>query len=160
MRFFQDGSDDPFVFGKQTQLGHGKRLGFLIQQTKAYTLSVKGGQGRDPDIKIALPLGEGNAPPLRSTFLRDIDPAHDLDARNDRILKTAKIVGDSYGHELAVNPVAYLKSFLVRFEMNVGGTINNCSLDNLVDETNDGRVLILEVIGALVFLIKVEIRLL
>jgi hypothetical protein len=75
-------------------------------------------------------------------------------------LEAAKIVGDSYGNELAVNPVAYLKSFLVRFEMNVGGTINNCSLDNLVDKTNDGRVLILKIIGALIFFIKVEIRLL
>ncbi len=98
MRLFQDRDYPSFIRGNQAEFGHGEGLGFLVEETQANAFPIESGQGRDADIEITLPLSESDAAALRTSFFRDVYPAHNLDAGNDGVLKASQVVGHANRH--------------------------------------------------------------
>ncbi len=158
MRFLKNAHDIFLIPGNQPKFSHGQRLGFFVEQAQTDALAVEGGEGGNPYIQIALSLGEGNSSALRPPFLGDVDGAHDLDPGNDRVLKTAQVVRDPHRHQLAVDPVADLEGFLMGLEMDIGRPVHDGPLNDFVDEADNGRILVLQIILGILFPIKVEVR--
>jgi hypothetical protein len=85
---------------------------------------------------------EIDATVLRQAPLGDVEPRHDLEARDDGVLETAQIFRHGHGHEQAVHPVTDAQLSLLRLEMDVGRLVGDGLRDDVAHEAHDGGVLV------------------
>ena len=121
----------------------------LVQNTHDHLLAILHRAGGHTKIDIDVFLGvflEDNTTVLRQAALRDVEVAHDLEARDHG-------VGDLLGQAQlfrahAVDPVADEQVLLHRLDVNIGGARDVGILDDAVGQLDDrGGVLALEVLG-------------
>ena len=94
--------------------------------------------GRDAEIDLLAAHGQLDAPVLRQPPLGDVEPRHDLDARDDRRLQPRRRRLDFVQH--AVIAVADPQPILERLDMDVGGMGLDGAGDQLVDEADHRRL--------------------
>ncbi len=116
--------------------------GILPQQTHHDRLAVQHRNHGNADVHLGLLDAHLDAAVLRQAFFRDVEMAQNLDARNDGRLKLFQLRRHGHFLQLAVNAVADAEFVLERFEMDVGGAQLDGVLQNLVDEADDGRLVL------------------
>ena len=82
----EDALDGGLLGGIHAQPVHGVGLAAEVEQAQAHALGVDGRDGGDADVERIAPGLEVDAPVLRQAFFRDVEPRHDLEARDDGIL--------------------------------------------------------------------------
>ena len=104
---------------------HRERLLLLVEQAQAHALGVDRRDGGDADVEHDAVGLEGDAAVLRQPALGDVQPRHDLEARDDRVLEAQQVLRQGHGHEQAVDAVADAQLALLRLEMDVGGGVGD-----------------------------------
>ncbi len=89
---------------------------------------------------------EVDAPVLRQAFFRDVEPRHDLQAGDDGGLQRFDVFRHRQFFEATVNAVADAQPVVLRFDVDVRGTLVEAATDDLVHETDDGGLLVLRFI--------------
>ena len=99
---------------------------------------MQGWDGGDAEVDLLAAHGQLDAAILRQSALSDIEPRHDLDARGDRGRQTH---GGRLGFvQNAVIAVANAQPVLERLDVDIGGAGFHGAGDDLVDQTDHGRL--------------------
>ena len=135
------------VLREKAQIRDGKRGGFCAEEAQGNAFAVEGGEGGDTDVHIVCAMAEVDAPVLGAAALRDVQLRHDFQARDEGGLEVDKIVGQAHRGKFSVNAVTDDEGVLLRFEMDIRGTIG-CGLGNdFIDEADDGCIFIFLLLG-------------
>ncbi len=125
----------------EAELGHVEHQLRLVEKPHDDLLAPEGGQHRDAEVELAAlvvdPHADLDAPVLRQALLGDVEPGHDLDARDERV---AHLHGQ--GHELphdAVHAETDPESPLVGLDVDVGGALLQRLDEEVVRDLDDGR---------------------
>src|SRR5690606_35041667 len=125
---------------RHTQLGQLEEAGFLVEQAQHRPLTVPRGQGGNPHVDSTSTHPQGNATILGQTFFRNIQAGHDLDARNQGIVKCAARIHDVA--QGAVDPVAHDRMGFKGLQVYVAGPVTHRLGDQGVDHADDGCVVV------------------
>ena len=112
------------------------------QQAQRDALAVHGRHGRNADVDLLAANPNIDAAILRQALLGDVHAGHHLDAGNDRGLVTLQLRRQRNLVQNAVNAVPNAQLILGGFEMNVRRALIVSLPDDLVDELDDARLLI------------------
>eukprot|EP01035_Chromulina_nebulosa_P041508 gene41508-56148_t len=137
------------------KIARAAELGILAEETHHDGFAVEHRDNGDADIDLGVLDTDLDAAVLRETFFRDIEVREDLHARDDRGLEAFDLRGHRHLLENAVDAVADAQFVLEGLEVHVGGAQLDRVLEDLIDETDDRRVLggLIEiVIGAAVLI--------
>src|SRR5207244_6233100 len=110
---------DPDLLFVHSDLGEIEEHRALVEKTHHDALAVDGGRGRETDVDVASGQLYSNAAVLRQAFLGDVEAAHDLDARDDRILKPLRRTNDLLQNAVDAEPHADV--LLLRLDVDIGG---------------------------------------
>src|SRR5208282_3852458 len=124
------------------EFGHAAQRGVLAEQTHHDRLAMQHRNHRNADVHFGVIETNLDAAVLRQAFFGDVEMTQNFDARNDSGLKTFQLRGNGNLLQLAVNAVADTEFVLERFEMDVRRAQINGVLQNLVDEADDGRLVL------------------
>ena len=121
------------------QLLHGGREVGLVEHAQHHLLAMRRGQERAAQIKIPSVHLHPHASVLGQAALRDVEVAHDLEARGERdlqIFRRRRAV-----HQNPVHPVAQAHHLLERLDVNVAGALLDRLHDDEVGQLDHGRLL-------------------
>src|SRR5690625_212587 len=124
------------VFGK-TQAAKIEHDGFAVKNTHDHRFAGRGGHGGHAHDEVLAAHRGHDASVLGQAPLGDVEPRHDLDARNDCGGRARRRGFDLLQN--AVDAVAHLEAVFERFDMNVGGARFDRALQNEVDDADDRR---------------------
>jgi len=113
----------------------------LVQQTEHHALAVDHGDDRDANVHLPPGHLKFDPPILRQTAFGDVQPRHDLQAADDRVLEAADFWGHGLRVQHAVDAVADHQARLLRLDVYVAGPRLDGLQQYLVDQTDDRRFL-------------------
>ena len=120
----------------------------LVEQAQHDAFAVAGRDRRDADVDRAAGDAQRDAAVLRQALLGDVEPRHDLDARDDQ--RRHRALGLQHLAQHAVDAEADHESVLERLDVDVGGVLLDRLRQQRVDQADDRRlVLALEQVGRL-----------
>ena len=125
----------PELFQAQENLAAG-------QQTQRDALAVNRGDGGDADIDFLALDADVDAPVLRQALFRNVHAAHHLDARNEGGLIPLQLRRHRRLMQDAVDAIPDAQLVLRRFKVDVRGAVLERFPDDLVDEFDDARLLV------------------
>ena len=114
--------------------------GLLVEDPHHHPFALAGRQGGDPHVHRATGDPQRDAPVLRHPLLGDVEPRHDLDARDDERRQGA--VGLQHLAQHAVHAEAHHQPRLEGFDMNVGGVLADGLGEQGVDQADDGGIVL------------------
>ena len=139
----EDLLDLGLLLGAHAELVHRVGLLLLVEEAQRDRLGVDGRDRRDADVErrrlAALKLIR---PSWGSLPLGDVEPRHDLHARDDRVLEAQEVLGHGDRDEEAVHPVADAQLALLGLEVDVGRLVVDGLRDHVGHEPDDGGVLV------------------
>ena len=133
----------------------------LVEQAQHHPLAVAGRDRRDAHVHRAAGDPERDAAVLRQALLGDVEPRHDLDARDDQ--RRDRALGLQHLAQHAVDPEPDHEAVLERLDVDVGRVLLHRLGEQGVDQADDrGLVLAFEQVGRLRDVLRevVEVRLL
>ena len=108
-----------------------------VEHAQHHVLAVDGRHGRDAHVDLAAAHGDADAPVLRQAALGDVEPRHDLEARDER--RAERRLRRLHVLQRAVDAVADREPVLARLDMDVGGAHLHRARDELVGKPDDRR---------------------
>ena len=122
----------------EAELGEIERQHAAIEDAQHHALAVDRGRGRDAEIDLLAAHREPHPPVLRQPPLGDVEPRHDLDAREDGVAQPRRRRLDLAQH--AVDAIAHAQPRLGGFEMDVRGAHLHRAGDEAVDQPDHRRL--------------------
>ena len=114
--------------------------GLLVEDPHHDPFALAGGQGGDAHVHRAAGDAQRDAPVLRHPLLGDVEPRHDLDARDDERRQGA--VGLQHLAQHAVHAEAHHQARLEGFDVDVRGILADRLGEQGVDQADDGRIVL------------------
>ena len=142
MRFDDDFFDGVFLGGREAELVEAQEDFSARQKTQRDAFAVNRRHGGDADVDFLALDADVDAAVLREALLGDIHPAHHLDARNERGLVTFQLRRHRGLMQNAVDAIPDAQFVFRRFKMNVRRAVLERFPDDLVDELDDARLLV------------------
>ena len=124
--------------GRQAELGVVELDGGAVEDAQDDLLAVQRRDRRNPKVDLVTAHRQLDTAVLRQPPFGDVEPRHDLDARDDRGLQPRRRRLDLVQH--AVIAIAYPQPVRKRLEMNVRGVRLDRPRDQLIDEPDDRRL--------------------
>ncbi|MQM39515.1 hypothetical protein KBTX_03543 [wastewater metagenome] len=112
----------------------------LVEQTQHHAFAVAAGQGGDAHVHRAPGDAQRDPSVLGDTLLGDVQPGHDLDARDQQRGHAAWRLQDLAEH--AVDAKAHRQPRLEGFDVHVRGALADGLGEQRVDQPDDGRVIL------------------
>src|SRR5262249_50968964 len=137
VRLVNERIDELQLVADQAQLVELQDGGGAVEQTHDYALAVRGGHGRDADVHVLAGQLDADAAVLRQTLLGDVQPGHDLDARDDHRLEALGRRDDVV--EDAVDAEAHRQVALERLDVDVAGAVLDRLEEERIDQLDDRR---------------------
>ena len=129
------------VVAHEAEVGEGDRESRLVEQTHDDRLALRGGDGRDTQVEILAAHLALDAAVLRDALLVDAHGLrHDLQAADDGALQHLGQQAEEF--QFAVDAEADAEAFLDRLEVDVAGPHFLRFLEELLDEFDDGSVIV------------------
>ena len=130
----------PWTLRLHAERGEVEAARLLVEQAQHDALAVAGGQRGDAHVDRAAGDAQADAAVLRQALLGDVEPRHDLDARDQQ--RGDGALGLQHLAQHAVDAEAHHEAVLVGLDVDVGGVFLDRLRQHRVDQADDRRVVL------------------